>query len=476
MQFHKKQNHEHNLLDTDRIGPLLLKLAAPAFLGMFVQSFYNVINTIFMGHFVNSLAIAGLSIVFPIQMLVFGTSQLVGMGGASLISRFIGAGNISRAERTVGNGVSIAIVLGIAVTVIILPFSEFWLRLIGTSEAVMPYAKPYLIIIMSATVFNVFAMALLVFVRAEGNTRVGMVAMVMGAVLSIILDAIFVIPLKMGVVGAALATIIAQFASMAYLLSYYLSGSSYLKIRLPNLRLDFSILKPLFAIGVSAFAQTAASSLSSILLLNMVINYGGDAALGAFGIIQRVLMFAGMPGIVFAQALQPILGYNYGARRYGLALRSIKLSIGVSTAFTILGFIVLYSIPGPIIRIFTDDPALIDIGTHASRLVFLSLPFMGSMMVGQVIFQAIGKAMKSFIAAIVRPLVFLIPSVLILSRFWGLDGVFLSFPASDILTLILVVILALPVIREFRKQAAAKQEKQEPALSGESLAHSRIKG
>jgi putative MATE family efflux protein len=390
---------------------------------------------------------------------------MVGMGGSSLISRFIGAGKVADAERTAGNGVVAAVIMGLTLTIIVLPFAEFWLRLIGTDDAVMVYAKPYLIIIMSCATFNIFAMALLSYVRAEGNTRVGMIAMLIGAVLSIILDAIFVIPMKMGVVGAGLATVLAQIASMIYLVTYYLSGSSFLKLRMSNLRLDLKILKPMFAVGVSSFVQIAASSLSTILLLNLILNYGGDMELAAYGIVQRVLMFAGMPGMVIGQALQPILGYNYGAKRFSLALKSVKLSLIGSTVIMTSAFVVVYLIPGPIARIFTDDAALIDASVHASKLIFLSLPLMGAVNVGQVIFQALGKAMRSFITAIVRPICFLIPLVYTLSYFWKLDGVFLSFPASDMLTLVLIFVLTMPVIREFRKKAA--MEKETPDLETE---------
>ena len=183
------------------------------------------------------------------------------------------------------------------------------------------------------------------------------------------------------------------------------------------------------------------------------------------------MMFAAMPAMVFAQALQPILGFNYGAKRYSLALKSIKLSIITSTILTMLAFAVVYLIPGPIVRIFTNDATLIDDGIYAARLIFLSLPIMGCVMVGQLFFQAIGKAKQSFITAIARPIVFLIPAVLLLSRVWHLEGVFLSFPVSDILTLMLVTMLALPVIRQFRRLAATQRlGRQElvpaPALGG----------
>jgi Na+-driven multidrug efflux pump len=220
----------------------------------------------------------------------------------------------------------------------------------------------------------------------------------------------------------------------------------------------------MFAIGIAAFVQTIAGSLSAMLLINMVVRYGGDIALGAFGIIQRVMMIATMPAMVFGQGLQPILGFNYGAKRYHLALKATYIAAIVSTSLSMLAFLVLYFLPEPIMRIFTNDTQLVSMGTYASRLVFLSLPLMGAVMVGQIIFQAIGKAMQSFITAIVRPVAFLIPLVLIMSRLWQLDGVFLAFPTSDALTLILVLVLLSPIINQFRK--AAKAEKQgKPVLA-----------
>jgi putative MATE family efflux protein len=458
-----KQNHNPNILDSEHVGKLLFTLAAPAFLGMFVQTLYNVMSTIFVGNFmdpnpqVGALAIAGLSIVFPLQMLAWGMGMMVGMGGGSLISRCIGSGRIKDAERTVGNGITLGIIISIILMIAVIPFANFWLRLIGASDHVLPYASPYLIIIMSGTVINTLATALLNFSRAEGNARVGMISMIMGAVLNIILDATFIIGLKMGVVGAGLATVISQIVSLSYLLSYYFTGSSYLKIRLPNLRIDWSILKQMSAIGVSSFVQSVASSLSSMLLIHMVVTYGGDDALGAFGIIQRVMMFAVMPAMVLGQAVQPILGYNYGAKRYHLALKAIKIAIITSTSLSTLAFAVVYLIPEPIMRIFTHDLPVIETGIHVSRLMFISMPMMGAVMVGQTLFQAIGKAVQAFILAICRPIVFLIPAVLLMSHLWQLNGVFLSFPTADILTLILAVGLAIPIIRQFRKGYTAEK-------------------
>ena len=454
-----KQNNSRNVLDTEHVGQLLFKLTLPAFFGMFVQTLYNVVNTIFIGHTANGeMAIAGLSIVFPVQMLFMGVGMMVGMGGTSLISRFIGSRENDRAERTLGNGITCIIILSVLLTAILLPNIDGFLRLIGASDEVLPFARDYLRIIVSGTVFNLIGMALLNFVRAEGNARVAMIANILGAGLNIILDSILILALNMGVTGAALGTVIAQIAVLIYLSIYYLSKNSYLEFHPRNMRLDPTILKPMFSIGVSSFVQTVATSFSAMFLLREVVTYGGDIYLSAFGIIQRVMMFATMPAMVIGQGVQPILGFNYGAKRYTPALRALKIAVIASTCFSLCAFAILYFIPGYIIQIFNTDPALVDAGVRVSHLVFWSMPIMGLVMVGSTSFMSIGKAVQAFVTAVARPAIFLIPAVLILPKFFGLSGVFLSFPTSDALTLILTVILIIPVIREFQRNAATESK------------------
>jgi Na+-driven multidrug efflux pump len=302
-------------------------------------------------------------------------------------------------------------------------------------------------------IFPIFGMSLNGLVRAEGHARVAMTGMITGAVLNIILDAIFIIPLDMGIKGAALATVIAQFVSVVYFISYYLTGSSYLKIRLGNFRIEPSILKSIFAIGIASLARTLTGSLSAIIVNRMLGTYGGDYAISAFGVIHRIMMFAMMPGIVIGQGLQPILGFNYGAKRYGRALRVIAIASVAATACCLAVFLVLYFIPEPIIRIFTSDSELISLSAYAARRIFLALYLLGFMMVGSLIFQSIGKATQSFVTAIARTVLFLIPLLFILPRFLQIEGVWLSFPISDALTFILTIILLIPQVRELRKMS-----------------------
>jgi putative MATE family efflux protein len=463
------QHGNHNVLNTDNIGRLLLTLSLPAFFGMFVQTLYNVVNTIFIGHFVGPMAIAGLSIVFPLQMLCMGVGMMVGLGGTSLISRSLGSGDHARAERALGNGVTSVVVLSLLLTAIILPDADFWLRLMGASAEVLPFAREYLVIIMAGTVFNTFAMALLNFVRGEGNARVGMIAMILGGVINIVLDAIFIIPLHMGVPGAALATVIGQIAALVYLLSYYFTGSSYLKLRTANLRPDFKILKAMLSIGSASLVQTVASSLSAMLIIRVVVDLGGDVALSAFGIVQRIFMFAMLPAIVIGQGMQPILGFNFGAKRYGLALKTLKLAYISSTSLSLVVFLLFQLAPGMLINVFTTDAGIVEMGTYATRRIFMVLPLIGVMMIGSSTFQAIGQATRAFITALGRPIGFLIPAVLILPRFLGLDGVWLAFPLADVLTFVLTIVLTLPVLREFRKAAASEVQVPAKQLAGAPL-------
>ena len=442
------------ILDDDRIGLLLFKLSVPAFIGIFVITLYNIIDTVFVGRYVGSLGIAGLSIVFPLQMISLGIGQLTGMGGASLISRLIGAGNMSGSQRALGNALVSAVFLSVILAIVGYANPDFWLRLMGASENILPYARDYMQLILVGLIFQTLGMTFSFLTRAEGNARVSMFGMIIGAVVNIALDALFIIALDMGIFGAALATVIAQIISILYYLSYYFSGKSLLKIHAGDLVPDWKILKGIFAIGVSAFAMSLTVSLSAILVNRTLLVYGGDIAISAYGIINRIIMFAIMPGIVIGQGLQPILGFNYGAGRYDRGLRVIKIGLISASVFSVVVFLILYFLPEPFIRIFTIENELIISGEYAARRVFAALFLVGFSITSSIIFQSLGKAIESFITTISRPVLFLIPLLLILPGFLQLDGVWLSFPIADVLAFLLTLALIIPQIIRFRKLAA----------------------
>jgi putative MATE family efflux protein len=445
------------ILDDDRIGLLLLKLAIPAFIGLFVITLYNIVDTVFVGRFVGSLGIAGLSIVFPLQMISLGIGQLTGMGGASLISRLIGAGNMSSSQRALGNALISALFLSIVLAITGYINPDFWLRLMGASESILPYARDYMQVILIGLIFQTLGMTFSFLTRAEGNARVSMYGMIIGALVNIALDALFIIAFDMGIFGAALATVIAQIISIIYYLHYYFSGKSLLKIHTGDLVPDWKILKRIFAIGVSAFAMSLTVSLSAVLVNRTLLVYGGDIAISAYGIINRIIMFAIMPGIVIGQGLQPILGFNYGAGRYDRGLRVIKIGLISASVLSVVVYVILYFFPEPFIRIFTTENELIISGEYAARRVFAALFLVGFGITSSIIFQSLGKAVESFITTISRPVLFLIPLLLILPGFLQLEGVWLAFPIADVLTFLLAVALIIPQIIKFRRLAAETQ-------------------
>ena len=451
-------NREANVLNDDRIGRLLLKLSLPAFMGMFVMALYNVVDTIFIGHYVGPLGIAGLSIVFPVQMLTMGIGQTTGMGGASLVSRLIGAGNTPRAEHALGNSLTFTIIISIALTIAGLSNPDLWLKLMGASDTILPYARDYMTIILIGVLFRTFAMSQNFLIRATGNARVPMIGMIMGAGLNIVLDAIFIISLGMGVKGAALATVIAQLITSLYFLRYYLSGKSFLRVHLQNMVIKWDILRPILAIGVSSFARTAAQSLAVIFVNRTLGTFGGDLAISSYGLIQRIMIFALMPSIVIGQGMQPILGFNYGAKRHDRALRVIKIAVIAATIYSIIAFCTLYFAPELFIRVFTNDSGLIVLTAHAARQIFFAVYLIGFIVIGSIVFQAIGKAPQAFVTAIARPALFLLPLVFILPNYWRLDGVWLAFPITDALTSILVLVLLIPEIKTFRKSLMSERE------------------
>jgi putative MATE family efflux protein len=455
-----------NLLNDDRVGWLLLKLSLPAFVGMFVMTLYNVVDTLFIGRYVGSLGIAGLSIVFPFQMLTMGIGFMAGMGGASLISRLIGSGDTSRAEHALGNALAFAAGVSVIITIAGLANTDGWLRLMGASEAVLPYARDYMRIILIGVPIKTIAMAQNALIRAEGNARIPMTGMIIGAVLNIILDALFIIHLDMGIKGAALGTVIASAVTALYFLRYYVSGRSFLKVHGRNLTVQWDILRPILAIGISAFAMTTAGSLAVVFINRTLFAYGGDLAVSAYGLINRIMMFAFMPGMVIGQGLQPILGFNYGAKRYDRALKAIKIAVIAATGFSIIAFLALQFAPELFVRPFTAEAELIALSSHAARRIFFVKYLIGFMMVGSTIFQALGKAPQAFVTAIARPALFLLPLVLILPRYWQLDGVWLAFPVTDLLAFVLMLALLMPQISMFRRSKQGGPDQGLPASPG----------
>jgi len=446
--------YNHSLaLANEPIKTLLWRLSLPAMVGMFVMSLYNVVDAIFVGRGVGTLGIAGISIVFPIQVAMTGIGLMVGMGAASLISRSLGASNTERAERTLGNAIFLIVLLGGVFTVVGLSRSTFFLRLFGATDTILPYAKEYMDIILLGAVFHTSSMAANAIVRAEGNARVAMISMFVGALLNIALDPIFIFALGMGIRGAAVATVIAHVVTTLYLARYFLSGKSSLRIRVESFILEQAVVREIVAIGFADFVRTAARGFIAV-IINRTLGFygGGDVSIAVFGVVNRVLHFAIMPSMGIAQGLQPILGFSYGARRYDRGIEVIRRSVIIATVISLGAFLIILLFARPIVGIFSTDAALISQGTHAIRLIFMALFLIGFQIVGAAIFQAIGKAIPTLILSTSRQILFLIPLVFILPHFFQLNGVWLSFPIADTLSFIITLAMVIPQMREFKKQ------------------------
>ncbi len=437
-------------LGEEKIGKLLLKFSIPAIVGMLVNALYNVVDRIFIGQ-VDTLALSGVTITFPISIIIMAFGMLVGIGAAALISIRLGQQKKEEAEHILGNAFTLIIIISLIVTTVGLIFLEPMLLKFGASEDTLPYAKEYITIILIGVVFQTIGFGLNNTIRAEGNPRIAMYTMLIGGILNAILDPIFIFVFHMGVRGAAIATIISQIVNTIWVLSYFFGGKSVLKIRYKNLKLDTKVIKSIFAIGMSPFSMQLAASLVTIISNKSLVKYGGDLALGAMGAIMSIAMLVLMPIFGINQGCQPIIGYNYGAKKYDRVKRALKLAILAATTVTTTGFIIIQLFPKQLISIFNKDPKLIAIGVHGIRIYLFMIPVIGFQIVSSNYFQAIGKAKISIFLSLSRQVIILIPLLIILPRFMGLNGVWISSPSADAISSILTAIFLFVEIRHLNK-------------------------
>ncbi|MDV2884258.1 MATE family efflux transporter [Alkalihalophilus pseudofirmus] len=432
-----KEKMKSDKLGTESIPKLLRDLSIPAMIGMFVMALYNVVDTIFISYGVGIEAVAGVTIAFPVMMIIMAVSAAMGIGGASVISRRLGEKRGDEANQVFGNIISIILLISIIGVIASFTFLEPMLVLFGASPDILPYAVEYMFPIMLGTFFFSFAFATNNIVRSEGNAKFAMNTMIIPAVLNIILDPIFIFGLNMGVQGAAVATVISQAVVTVVILRYYLTGQSSLSLAWEDLKIKWSIVKEVVSVGMPAFVQQASGSIMMIAINTMLIQYGSDLYVGIFGIIQRILMFAVMPIIGVMQGMMPIVGYNYGAKQFERMRETIWLTLKVVVISSVVIFLSMMIFPAWFMRIFTADPEVIEAGASAMRILFLTFFVVGVQVVAGGLYQALGKPKPALILSLSRQILFLIPLVLILPRFFGVSGVWIAFPIADVLSFIL---------------------------------------
>lgn len=437
----------HILADPD-VGGLLWRLSIPATVGMAVMATYNVVDTIFIGRGVGTLGIAGLAVCFPVQMIVMALGQLIGMGSASIISRALGAGDHDRVRLAFGNALTLILIAVAGIMAAGFGFLDGLLKVFGATEAILPYSRTYMSTILWGTGFACYSMAHSNIIRAEGRAMVVMTRMLIGAGVNIVLDPIFIFVLGMGIRGAAIATVIAQACSTLFIITYLTSGKSSLSMRLADMRLVPGIVRETLAVGTAGFGRMVAGSAAMIVLNRSLGHYGGNVAIAAYGVINRVIQFSFMPLMGFAQALQPVAGFNYGAKRFLLVRRAMRISVVRSTLFAAGAFTAFMLAARPVVGLFTHDDELVRLAVPALRTVAAVFPVLGLQMMGAALFQALGRARPAIFLSLSRQIIFLIPLVLLLPLRLGLNGIFVAFPAADVLgTVITVVMLA----RELRR-------------------------
>jgi len=441
-----------HVLDQEDVRKLLIKLSFPATIGMAVMATYNLVDAIFIGKGVGPLGIAGLSIVYPVQLFVLAVGLMIGIGGASIISRSLGEKNLKRAKYTFANMIIAVTTLSLIICLSGQLFIDFFLKAFGATDTILPYAKDYMRIILFGTILFSFSMTSNNILRSEGKAKIAMSAMVISSILNIILDYIFIFIFNWGIKGAAWATVSAQSASVIFVVFYFEVGDNLLHFEWKYFKLKIDILKEIFTIGFSTFARHMTDSLLFVIINNSLKNYGADNAIAAFGIVVRLLRFVFMPIFGVAQGVQPIAGFNYGAKNFRRLFSVIKWGSIFSTIFSISGFLLLILFPRYLIGLFTSDTTLMQISVSAIRLIILALPIVGFQIIGTVVFQAVGKAFFSLILSISRQVLFYIPLILILPKFCGLNGIWIASPIADAVSAIITIILLIWQIKLFKNQ------------------------
>lgn len=444
------KKHKGINLGKGKVSEVLIKLSIPATIGMIVMGLYNLVDTIFVGRGAGVLAIAGIAIAFPIQMVIGALGQMIGIGGASLVSRSLGAKEYDKAKKSIGNSLMLALITSVIITIVGMTFLEPILKLFGATENILPYAEDYMSVIILGSVFFIFGMTSNNIIRSEGKAKIAMFSMLISAGLNIILDPIFIFSFKMGIKGAAIATIIAQAFAAIYLSMYYFTNKQ-LRLSAKDFKMDMQIIKEIFSVGFSAFARQVGGSVTAIVVNNALRIYGGDIAISVYGAINRLLMFTFMPMFGIVQGMAPIVGFSYGAKNPGRIKETLKISITITTLMAICAFSLLMIFPRQMIGIFSSNKEMADLGVQAMRIITIAFPTIGFQVIAASLFQSIGKALPSFILSSSRQILLLIPFVIIFSNLFGLKGIWISFPLSDGISFLLTFIMYKREMRHIEK-------------------------
>lgn len=439
-------------LGTKPVGQLLMRYAVPAIIAMTASSLYNMVDSIFIGQGVGAMAISGLAITFPLMNLSTAFGAGVGVGASSLLSVKLGQKDYGAAQNILGNTVMLNIITGISFSIISLLFLEPILMFFGASAQTLPYAKDYMEIILCGNVITHLYFGLNALQRAAGKPQLSMYMTIFTVILNAILDPIFIWPLGLGIRGAAYATVLSQLFALIWQVVMFSNKAEFIHFKRGIYRLKSQLVKNIIGIGMSPFSMNVCACFVVIIINNSLVDHGGDMAVGAYGIINRIAFIFVMITIGVNQGMQPIAGYNYGAMKFDRMMRVLKYAVICGTCVTTVGFIVGQLFPEQCVRLFTSDETLISLSVHAMRLTTVSFPIIGFQMVVANFFQSIGKAKVSVFLSLSRQLVFLIPMLLVLPTLYGVDGVWYSMPVADTISALVTAIIMYLFMRKINKQ------------------------
>ena len=438
-------------LGTEKISKLLKQYALPAIIAQTASSLYNMVDSIFIGHGVGPLAISGLAVTFPLMNLSTAFGTLVGMGAASLMSILLGQKNYNAANKVLGNVVSLNIILGVLFMIAALVFIDPILYFFGASENTLPYAKDYMKIILYGNIITHLYFGLNAQMRSSGFPKKAMMLTIFTVVLNTILDPIFIFTFDMGIKGAAWATVIAQTASLVIVMRHFNDKSRGLHFEKGIIRLDWRIAKESLSIGFGPFLMNAAACLVTLFINQQLRQYAGDLGIGAFGICNRISFMFIMICLGLNQGMQPIAGYNFGARKYSRVKEVFWKTVGLATIATSLCFIICVLLPKTAVSIFTHDPELMEMSAKGLRTMNSMVLIIGAHIVSTNLFQCLGMVRKSIILSLSRQILFLLPLLYLLPLKWGETGVWLSYPISDVMSCVLAFTMLGTLFKKFGK-------------------------
>ena len=452
------------------INRLIRQYAVPGIIAMTASSLYNMVDSIYIGHIaeVGSLAISGLAVTFPLMNISTAFGTLVGVGAATMISVLLGQKNYAVANKVLSNEVTLNILTGAIFTFVTLLWMDPILRFFGASDATLPFARDYMTIIACGNAVTHLYFGLNSVIRSSGNPRTAMALTLFTVTSNAILDPVFIFGLKMGIRGAALATVLCQFMALCYTMWFFLDQKKFLHLPRSRkiFRIDWRIAKDSLAIGMGPFLMNLASCIVVLFINQQLVKWGGDLALGAYGIVNRISFLFVMIIMGFNQGMQPIAGYNYGARQYARVREVYVKTAGWASIVCVLGFLISEVLPGPTVSIFTPDPVLHEMAARGLRMMNLAFPIIGFQMVTTNLFQCLGMVNKSIFLSLSRQLLFLLPCIYILPPLLESEtGVWYSFPISDTIAAVVTAFFAVGLLRNLGRL----KDGDDPAILGSKI-------